>query len=171
MCICEYCHREHDGKYASGRFCSPPCSSKSRKKNRAKTIAKKKKDGSYKKNYKPTVSKLQQNVIKILRRNNINCQTQFRIGKYYYDIKIGDLLIQIQGTYWHLDQRVYKADQIVTMPGNKRVKVATKWKKDLKKKQEAMKRGFKVVQLWQIDIHAMSEQQLVQFVNKTLYNE
>lgn len=168
MGICEYCHRDHDGKYASGRFCSPKCSSKSRRKNRAKTIAKKKKQGTYKKNYTPISSKLQKRVITILRNNNIKCQTQFRIGKYYYDIKIGNILIQVQGTYWHLDPRIYQASQIVIMPGNTRVKVSNKWKKDLSKKLQAIKRGFRVLYLWQIDINSMTEQQLVQCVKSSI---
>lgn len=168
MSICQYCHRQHDGKYASGRFCSQRCSSKSRRKNRAKTIAKKKKLGTYKKHYTPTVSKLQLGVIKILKDAGLKVQTQFQLGKYYYDIKIGNLICQINGTYWHFDPRIYSGDQIVSVPGNKKIRVSTKWKKDVKKKLQATNRGYKVIQLWQNDIHAMSPSEIVQFFTTNL---
>ena len=28
MYVCEYCGKEHDGTYGSGRFCGPSCSRK-----------------------------------------------------------------------------------------------------------------------------------------------
>jgi len=52
------CHKPHDGTYGSGRFCDAKCANKSRQINRRKTILKKKRLGTYRRNFKPNVSNL-----------------------------------------------------------------------------------------------------------------
>ena len=159
--LCQICQRPHDGKYGSGRFCSVQCAAKSRKINRAKTIAKKKRLGSYRNNFEPTTSKLQNHIVKLLRRAGIQCQTQYKIGKYYFDIRIGNKLIEINGSYWHANPKEYKATDIIKYPGKKRTLAMNVWKKDLKKKLQAQKRGYKVFYLWQDQINNSTQNALL----------
>lgn len=172
MHICQYCHKEHDGKYASGRFCSASCSSKSRKKNRAKTIAKKRKLGIYKKLPHPTISKLQKNVSKILSKYGLKHQTQFQLGKYYFDMIIGNnILLEVQGDYWHANPSKYQYNSIITYPGKKKKAANTVWKRDLKKKLAATKRGYKVIYLWQQQIHSNEQGKIYQLLVSRINNQ
>ncbi len=169
--LCQICHRPHNGNYGSGRFCSSQCANKSRQKNRRKTNYIKRKLNIRSKSFKPNQSKLQQRVVRAFKKGGLPVQTQFQIGKYWFDIKIGRVLFQINGDYYHMNPRKYKPTSIVKFPGGKRRLAINVWKKDLKKKQEAMKRGYKVVYLWQTDINKMNENQLIGFAKKTLLLE
>lgn len=171
MGICEICHKQHRGIYGSGRFCSSACSSKSRKKNRAKTIAKKRKLGIYKKLLHPTMSNLEKNVSKLLTRYGIKHETQFQLGKYYFDIKIDNVLLEVQGDYWHANPLKYNADTIIMYPGHKKKSANTVWKKDLKKKLQATKRGYKVIYIWQQEVHACDQPKLYQTLLNRINNQ
>ena len=160
--LCEICHKVHDGKYGSGRFCSPQCAQKSRRKNRAKTIARKKQQGTYKK-FNPKVSKLQKGVCRTLSKAGIPYEVQHQVGRYYFDIKIGNVLIQVNGDFFHGNPQKYKPMDIIPLPGQKE-RAINLWKMDLKKKLQAAKRGYRVVYLWQSDINRMSQVQLIQRV-------
>ena len=167
--LCQICHKVHDGSYGSGRFCDSKCANKSRQKNRRKTNMINRKLGVNKsKNFKPTQSKLQKRVVSILKKSGLKVQTQFRVGKYYFDIKIGNVLYEINGDFWHATPRKYKPSSIIKFPGGKKKLAINIWKKDLKKKQQAIKHGYKVVYLWQMDINRMNESQIVNFVKNHL---
>lgn len=169
--LCEVCHCVHNGEYGSGRFCSQRCSSISRKKNRAKTIALKKKLGTYQKNYKPTVSNLQKRVSKLLSKAGIKHEVQVKVGKYFFDIKIGNILLEINGDYWHCNPQQYTATQIVKFPGHKKKRVIDIWKRDLKKKLEAVKRGYKVIYIWENEINTLTQSVLLQKLIKRINNQ
>lgn len=169
--ICQICHRPHDGKYGSGRFCDSQCSAKSRRINRAKTIAKKKRLGTYRKNFKPNVSNLQTRVVKLLLKAGIPHQTQYQVGRYYFDIKIGNTLLQVNGDFWHCNPDTYKSTEIIKFPGQKKTLVMNVWKRDLKKKLEANKRGFKVFYLWQNQINSSPQAVILQKIMQNLQND
>lgn len=162
---CQYCKKQHDGTYGSGRFCSVDCANKSRTFKRSRTIAFKRRKGLYDKGYIPKTSKLQNNVSLNLSRMGIVHQTQYKVGKFYFDIRIGRTLIQINGTFWHADPRVYKATDFVQFPGRKK-RASTIWKRDNDKRLFAMKKGYKVLYLWESDINKMNPIQLAETVKK-----
>ncbi len=166
--ICQICHRPHNGKYGSGRFCDAQCAAKSRRINRARTIAKKKRLGTYRKNFKPNVSKLQNGVVNLLKKAGIPHQTQYQVGRYYFDIRIGNLLIEVNGSYWHADPDTYKPTDVIKFPGQKKTLVMNVWKKDLKKKLEANKKGFKVLYLWQNQINNSSQAAILKRITQNL---
>ena len=58
------------------------------------------------------------------------------------------MLIEVNGSYWHADPDTYKPTDVIKFPGQKKTLVMNVWKKDLKKKLEANKKGFKVLYLW-----------------------
>lgn len=169
--LCQICHNPHDGSYGSGRFCDAQCAAKSRRINRAKTIAKKKRLGLYRKNFKPNTSKLQKKISQLLIKAGIPHQTQYQIGRYYFDIRIGKTLLQVNGDFWHCNPEKYKSTEIVKFPGQKRTLVMNVWKRDLKKKLEANKRGFKVFYLWQSQINNSTQAMLLKKINENLHND
>jgi len=88
---------------------------------------------------------------------------------YYYDIYIKEynLIIEINGTYWHADPRNYKpTDKIHYKKG---IKTANEiWERDKKKIDFVTELGYNVLTLWEIDINSKkTNKQLIEF----LYNE
>lgn len=164
--LCEICHRQHDGKYGSGRFCNPKCAAKSRKINRRKTISKKKKLGAYKRQYKPTGSNLEKQIVELLKTAGINYEIQYQVGRYYFDIKIDNLLIEVNGDYWHANPEIYAADSIIVYPGHKKKSAKTVWKRDLKKRLEANNQGYKVLYLWESDIKTKSPELILKEIKQ-----
>lgn len=169
--LCEYCHREHNGSHGSGRFCSNQCSSLSRKKNRRKTIALKKKLGTYQKSYKPTVSNLQKNVSRLLSKAGIRHEVQAKVGKYFFDIKIGNVLLEVNGDYWHCNPQQYTAKEIVKFPGKKKKLVINVWKRDLKKKLQAVKKGYRVIYVWESEVNNSTQPVLLQKLIRRINNK
>lgn len=171
--LCQICHKQHKGIYGSGRFCGVKCASRSRKKNRAKTIAKQKKQGIQKlrKILTPTVSRLQQNVSSLLSQHGVVHSTQFQLGKYYFDIKIDNVLLQVQGDYWHANPTKYQFDTVISYPGNKRKRANTIWKRDLRKKLYATKLGYKVIYVWQQEYHKNKPEKLYQLLVLRMNNQ
>lgn len=168
---CQYCKKQHDGSYASGRFCGFQCSLKSRRKNRLKTINKQKKLGVYKKNFKPNVSQLQKGVSRVLSKHGIIHQVQYRVGKYYFDIKIGNVLLEINGDFWHANPQQYKANTIINFPGHKKKYAGQVWRKDLQKKICAVKKGYKVIYVWESEVHKLTQGILVSTIIKRIKGE
>lgn len=170
---CQICKKHHDGSYGSGRFCSKQCANQSRKRNRRKTIARKKSEGTYMRGRKgrrfnPKTSKLQRNTMNLLHKHGLLHEVQFQVGKYYFDGRFNNILYEINGTYWHLDPRKYKINQRVTRPGGKKVLVADVWKRDNRKKLEAYKQGYHVIYIWQDDINKTTQIQLINYVRKEI---
>ena len=169
--LCQICHKPHDGKYGSGRFCSKECSNKSRQINRRKTLLINRKLGIKSKNFKPTQSKLQRRIVKTIKKLGYPVQTQVRVGKYYFDFKVGNVLFQVNGDFWHANPKMYKPNSVINYPGGKKKLAANIWKKDLKKRQIAMSQGYKVVYLWETDLKKLTQNQLLLYVKKQLLME
>ena len=74
----------------------------------------------------------------ILDKNNISYEREFKIGKensfYAYDFKIENLLIELNGIYWHCSPKLYNADDIVKFPNNLLIKAKDKWEYDARKR-------------------------------------
>lgn len=85
-------------------------------------------------------------------------------------MKIGKYLIQINGDYWHCNPKQYKASSIVKYPGGIKKRAINVWKKDLKKKQTAMKNGYRVIYIWQKQINQMNQEQLISYIHRKLFD-
>lgn len=114
------------------------------------------------------VSKLQLCIKSLLLQNYIEFQQQFPILSYFYDFRIGKLLIEVNGDYWHANPLFYQQNQEINYPriGKKLAKQI--WAKDKEKYQCAIKLGYKVVYLWQNQIKSMNSQQLIKQIRKYL---
>jgi very-short-patch-repair endonuclease len=87
-------------------------------------------------------------------------------GKFVYDIC--DLkkkkIIEVNGTYWHADSRVYPKDDMIVCNG---LTVAQVHARDVEKTEHAKKFGYEVLVVWEIDWHANKHaviQKMIEFL-------
>lgn len=62
-----------------------------------------------------------------------------------------NLLIEVNGDYWHGNPKKYKKGDVLKFPGNRSVLVEDLWEKDKKKIDLAIKNGFNALTLWESD--------------------
>ena len=65
---------------------------------------------------------------------------------YIYDINIGNIIIEYNGTYWHGDPRFYKSSDMLSNYTAK-----TKWDLDKNKREYAENSGYRVIYIWEYD--------------------
>lgn len=113
------------------------------------------KRGSY-----STVSSLNKKIAIFLTEENIEFQQEFPIrfmnseGKMftrYYDIKTKNLIIELNGKYYHADPRLFKETDIVRFPKSS-FTAKELWLKDEFKKELAIKNGYEYLVIWETEI-------------------
>jgi G:T-mismatch repair DNA endonuclease (very short patch repair protein) len=121
-------------------------------------------------NNKNSISKLEIRVRNILNELNISFKPQFSIGRNTYDIKLNDvnLIIEVNGDFWHANPIKYKENDILNFPNNLLVSAKSLWEKDRKKTEKALKHGFKVITLWEKDINALNNLELEFYVKQKI---
>lgn len=82
---------------------------------------------------------------------NIANQHSFSIGRFQYDyILTGtNILIEINGDFWHANPEKYKASDVLHFPNGHNPTAEDLWKKDKKKIALANKRGYAVITFWE----------------------
>lgn len=108
------------------------------------------KSGDYDTRPSTIKSKGQLEVCNLLSEMGFNIIPEFRVFDKPFDVGIPDknTVIEFNGTYWHLDPRIYEAHYY----DNYRKMFAWQiWKKDAHKIEQATKRGYKVITIWQSD--------------------
>ena len=85
-------------------------------------------------------------VIKILNQLGVGCVSEVQCGRYSLDVVIlnTDLTIEIMGSFWHCDERIYS--ECVNEIQEKSII------RDRKKKIEILKRGMIPLYVWEKDI-------------------
>ena len=73
-----------------------------------------------------------------------SCISEFRVDKYTLDLALFNLDIEIQGSYWHCDERIFAGCKIV------RDKDAVE--KDSRRKAYLESMGYEVIYIWEYDI-------------------
>ena len=121
-------------------------------------------------------SKPEFRVQKLLSKNNINFEMNFVIkfndrNRRLYDLRIcnTNILIEINGDYWHANPEKYKINDYVNFYGHK-ISVKEIWDKDKFKKELAESRGFKVIYLWDSQIHSLTDSELEKKLLKICYS-
>lgn len=68
---------------------------------------------------------------------------------YYYDLCIEPLklMIEVNGSYWHANPKVYKKDDLINYPGYT-ITAFEKWQNDILKEDFALKHGYRVIVIW-----------------------
>ena len=108
----------------------------------------------------------------LLDKNNIEYEREFKIfknnGYFAYDFKIGNLLIELNGMYWHCSPKLYNAEDIVKFPNNLLIKAKDKWEYDARKRQFAIEHGYMIETIWEDEL---SEEKLLEVLNKYQYGK
>lgn len=118
-------------------------------------------------NYKSyKMNKIEQKVENWLKDNNISysycCILNGQDGNnYQYDFIIHNrkILIEVNGTYWHADPRIYSKDKLNHIQLNK-------IEKDKRKKEVAKLYGFTLLYIWEIDINNNDFSNLKEILNE-----
>ena len=130
---------------------------------------------SLKKTQKPRTEKM---VEEILASNNILFSSQFVLKvktpdtfgrkSYFYDFYLpkSNLIIEVNGTYWHCDKRFWQKDQQIKLPGKGNVLVEYVWEADRQKVENAEKMGYNVLVVWEHDLYQSTSN-----VEKEILNE
>jgi len=114
-------------------------------------------------------SKLEKRVGKSLIDIGFKIESQFGINKKMFDyhIKETNILIEVNGDFWHGNPKKYKSTDILPFP-KKEVIVESLWKKDENKLKIALKNGYKVVTLWEMDINKLNDIELEIYIVEQL---
>lgn len=103
------------------------------------------------------ISKLEIKIANILIDLNIPIETQFKFPKYFhkYDIHIKNtnVIIEVQGDFWHANPKLYKETDTFNFPNNLTYTAEQIWKKDKQNIDYAKSQNYKVIQLWEYDIN------------------
>lgn len=109
-------------------------------------------------------SKLEDRISKILCENNIEHIRQKWLNRKSYDIQISNtnLLIEIQGDFWHANPEIYKPDDIISIDGG--IPAYQIWEKDKDKKINAEKYNYTILYLWETDINTLTDNELLHII-------
>jgi len=110
-------------------------------------------------------SKIEKIVSDFLDRNHIRYTPQRFIKGKSYDFLIEDsnVLIEVNGDYWHANPSLYKKDDEINYPGLKIIRAEDVWKRDLDKRNNAIEFGYVVLYLWEKDIYENLRNQKLDF--------
>ena len=111
---------------------------------------------------------------KILDKHHIQYEKEFVIffnqnrNFRRYDFKIGNLLIELNGNYWHCSPKMYKPNHMVKFPHGHFIKAKDKWEYDENKKLLAETNGYKIETIWEDEF---SEHVLFDVLKKYNYGD
>ena len=113
-------------------------------------------------------SKLDDRISKILCKNNIEHIRQKWINQKSYDIQISNtnLLIEVQGDFWHANPEIYKSDDIVLIDDG--IPAYKIWEKDKNKKINAEKYGYVILYMWETDINNLNDNELLYIISNSI---
>lgn len=100
-------------------------------------------------------SKLEVEVQEILNKKRVTYLNNIWISGVNVDLYIPskNLIIEINGDYWHANPLKYKKEDIIYTTENKRNITAEEiWKKDKKQEEKLLKSGYNLLVVWEKDI-------------------
>lgn len=110
------------------------------------------------------VSKIELRIRSILQKMNVKFKTNETLFNYNYDIVIDNILIEINGDFWHGNPLHFE-------PGEKLFETLTVdevWEKDRVKKETAENNGKTVYVLWETEINESTDEELEQLLSSWL---
>lgn len=106
-------------------------------------------------------SSLEVRIHKTLDELNLKYSKQVFIGNFNYDISLNDkILIEVQGDYWHSNPLYYNESDLM-FDGKTAGDI---WKKDEKKKNNAIKHNRYCYEIWESDMNKMSDEDIRNWV-------
>ena len=112
-------------------------------------------------------SKPEKRVRSALESINIVGEYNKMLFGYNWDIVIGNLIIEVQGTMWHCKPTHYSPEDSI-MSG--KILVKDVWVKDKRKCDKAVENGYYVSYIWEDEIKSSSDEELINIL-KGLINE
>lgn len=120
-------------------------------------------------------SKLNNRINEILKSSKIEYLSEFKIKYHlddkikwrFFDFKIGNFLLEINGDYWHANPEKYEENEIFKFP-KRTLKAKEIWEIDKYKKQIAEDNGFKVIYLWESEINKMNDGEILQYIKNQI---
>lgn len=91
-------------------------------------------------------SELAKIIINKIRKKFPTTETEFQLSYYSFDAKYKNILIEINGDYWHMNPNMYSFNDKNKVVGKTAGEI---WLKDRYKKECAEKRGYKVFIIWE----------------------
>ena len=90
----------------------------------------------------------------VLKAHNIEYIREFPLCRnanksYVYDFKIGNVLLELNGVYWHCSPKKYKPNDLILFPGNMFIRAKDKWKADEEKMRFAEENGYIPLTIWE----------------------
>jgi len=106
-------------------------------------------------------SKIETRVSDALNRLHITYRRWIPIGINNFDFKLdnSNLLIEVNGDFWHANPKKYKSDDVVPFP-HKSIKACELWKKDEKKRLTAESNGYRMITIWEDELKDMTDRKL-----------
>lgn len=96
------------------------------------------------------ISKAEYEIFEILKDKGFEVAQQSRVSSraYFYDIMIGNKIIEYNGDYWHMNPKKFQNDDF-----NSRLNMLAeeKWGKDAEKINHAIECGYEVMIIWERD--------------------
>jgi very-short-patch-repair endonuclease len=99
-------------------------------------------------------SGLESQINECLIQLGVNFERNLWIGRNQYDfyIKNYNLILEIQGDFWHANPLKYTSNDILMFPATSGIKAVDIWKKDEVKKQKAINHGYNIDYIWENEI-------------------
>jgi hypothetical protein len=107
-----------------------------------------------------TVSKLEIRVEKILTTWRLGYTHSFCLKFKQFDFKIGKILLEVNGDFYHANPKYYKENDIIPVAGTKNLTAKQLWDKDKRKKLMAEKSNYIVKYIWEDEINSMDDKEL-----------
>lgn len=115
-------------------------------------------------------SKIENIVQNVLTELNIPFLPQKFVCGRSFDLHIlnTNILIEINGDFWHGNPQLYESTDILSHPGEK-ITAKQLWEKDRIKKYDAEKKGYRVIYIWEKDIYeSLKNNTLTETILKSL---
>lgn len=109
-------------------------------------------------------SQIETKITDCLDKLNVTYTKRFMVGRKFFDIKIKNTLIDVNGDLWHANPMIYNEKEILNFPFRK-VKAKTIWQRDLTKKQLAESYGYKVIYIWENDIKDLDDSEVMKYLS------
>jgi G:T-mismatch repair DNA endonuclease (very short patch repair protein) len=115
------------------------------------------------------MSSLEETILNSLQRFGFSFISQYFVKLknqcFFFDFLIRNLniLIEVQGDYWHANPLKYKRSDLISYP-EKIILAEDVWKKDLDKRKKAENKGFKVMYLWESELIKIKNESMIDYI-------
>lgn len=114
------------------------------------------------------INKLESKISNALVQIGFPFEFSYFIQRRQFDFKIGNnIIIEVQGDYWHANPKFYKENEVINYPKRK-CKAKEIWENDKKKKLIAEKYGYEVLYIWEDEVKYLTENEIVYLINNKI---